>query len=133
VKRKRVTIYRVEQRGGRRLGPYIAAGYEHWHGPDRPDIGLEDKLYRRSWKRFCAGLHEDSWRDLIFGFASRRQLHAWFNQDELRKLRREGFVVRTYQIPASDIVRGTYQLAFWRPYWTDDDLADARYRYADEE
>jgi hypothetical protein len=129
VKRKRggrVVVYRVEQKGGViRWGPYFHGGYEHWHEPNRPEP-KDDRLAA------------DSWKGMVFGFASRRQLNAWFNRAELRRLRRHGFAVRTYKVHASDIICGRFQVAFRRPYRVvkklpDDDLADVHDRYADKE
>ena len=118
VKKK---VYRVEKKGSAlRYGPYVWYGeYGHWHSPNRPEP-IED-----------LSAASDRWKGMVFGFASRRQINAWFTPTELRRLRRHGFVVCTYNVPAADIIYGRHQLAFKRPErpvkpLPDDDLADAR-------
>jgi hypothetical protein len=125
---RRVVIYRVERKGGAlRTGPYHFYGYTHWHEPNRPEP--KEDLLPAEADRFQ--------EDMVFGFASRRQLGEWFNRAELRRLRRHGFVVRKYVVSACNIIYGRFQVAFRRPYQVvkklpDDDLADHRYRYAED-
>jgi hypothetical protein len=112
-KRKFVTVYRVEERKSSRQGPYVHHGwYERWHAADRPE--------KEDWFTYKTGM--------VFGFRSMRQLNAWFNAAELHQLRRHGFIVRAYDVSARDIVYGKHQVAFHRPYQSDEDLANERAR-----
>lgn len=118
--KRMVVVYRIEDASGR--GPYYHYnGYTFWHTRNRPEQIEDDLFYWISRKR-----------SMVCGFASKQQLDKWFNPDELKRLRRHGFTVRTFMIPACDIFYGKFQIAFWKPFHrrrklSDDDLADLRY------
>ena len=102
-------VYRVEHKEYAQ-GPYRDYDYRHWHGLYMA-LSHEGSIKHPPPEYDFA---TDAWQDPSnkFGFASLQQLYNWFNPAELRRLRKHGFIVRYYDVPANDIIIGGKQVAF---------------------
>ena len=101
-------VYRVERQDG--LGPYR---------PDVPDE-VTDTLY--NWRRGDNHPTPDDGglvmrKTDLYGFTSKRALHTWFAGAK-RVLRKHGFLLATYSVPAEHVRRGDRQVAFPKKHAT---------------
>jgi hypothetical protein len=94
-------VYRVENRN--REGPYsgrLTTDLSHHYNavthPGPWDDGLGRSLY--SYHRF--------------GFSSLEMMRVWFNADDRRGLRTDGYHLAAYEVPPSHVKHGSKQIIF---------------------
>lgn len=110
IKVSQAYAWRVQDKNGR--GPYNAAyGWqedEHTLQTGRPGPPNDPGL-----REYFVNIQSDvekSGRELVFGFVTVDQLHAWFRHDELEVLFEQGFTV--HKIKVTDIWSSDYQAVF---------------------
>lgn len=101
-------VYRIENKHG--LGPYSKGSTSTWQsGHHITSTGRpmpQDDI--KEWK----DLSYDEQHKYVFGFASLKQLQAWFRPEELSKLNASGYSIK--RIRADNVVHGHTQVAFTR-------------------
>jgi hypothetical protein len=90
-------VYRIEEPESG-LGPYACGAIWEHYASHRP-MPYEDGI-------------QTSQRGMVYGFISKRQLTSWFRMKCRRSLEAQGFLVSTYAVPTTAIIRGGTQVAF---------------------
>ena len=108
------TVLRIENARGE--GPYNAPLHdEQWcsikaeHSYTRPPPTRPGE----PWEDFPSGALRDRH---VCGFLDRRQLDAWFSQEELQLLAELGFTINRYQVAEEDLLLGQSQITFIKVY-----------------
>lgn len=108
-------VWRVEH-GRTGYGPYWSRGASG-NLPERIRNELEGLLGDHTWLSRVPAPREDGTGPVKAGlercgFATMRQLRAWFWKAERRKLAELGFVLRQYDVPTDAVRRGHRQVVF---------------------
>lgn len=115
--RAAMNVYRVEKEDGE--GPYFWSAsrwtrrtHSSMSGHPNPydDEGL--KHWLNMIKSVNPELLEDYARKYSFGFKSMKDLEAWFNEDELKNLKKLGFNIVVYAVDIKNVIAGHKQVMF---------------------
>lgn len=102
-------IYRVENSEAR--GPYTGIGdMSLWTDSNHTDAAHpcpNDDSMPWDWN-----FNHERISDARCGFESLKALTAWFNPQELTKLKELGYRIRAYQVPEDAVIRGKKQIVF---------------------